>query len=416
MDLLNMIERENLNRIKPLADRMKPTSFSTFFGQEDILGEGKLLRRLIESDRLSSIILYGPSGVGKSSLARIISNTTKGDFITLNAVTSGVKDIRDVIDRAQDNLSKFSLKTILFIDEIHRFNKSQQDALLKHVEEGVVTLIGATTENPFYEVNAALISRSNVFELKRLRENNIKDIIMKAINTDEVLLEKKISIKEDALNFLSSKVDGDARYALNVLEIAVLSQDRNMIELDDIKNSMQLRHMSYDKTGDNHYDTISAFIKSVRGSDIDASLYYLAKMLVSGEDIKFIARRLVILAAEDIGLANPHALVMANSAFDAVRKIGMPEARIILSEATIYLAKSKKSNSAYMAIDSAIDYVRNNPSSAVPNHLQDATKKKLSGETSTYLYPHDYKDSKVDQRYLPDTIQETFYHRSESDE
>ncbi len=416
MDLLNMIEKENLNSIKPLADRMKPTSFSSFFGQEDILGEGKLLRRLIESDRLSSIILYGPSGVGKSSLARIISNTTKGDFITINAVTSGVSDIRDVIHRAQDNLSKFSLKTILFIDEIHRFNKSQQDALLKHVEEGVVTLIGATTENPFYEVNSALISRSNVFELKRLTKDNIKEIINKAIHTDELLLEKQVAIDPDALDFLSSKVDGDARYALNVLEIAVLSQDRSRIELDDIKNSMQLRHMSYDKTGDNHYDTISAFIKSVRGSDVDASLYYLAKMLVSGEDIKFIARRLVILASEDIGLANLNALVIANSAFEAVNKIGMPEARIILSEATIYLAKSKKSNSAYLAIDDAIAYVKNNPSSVVPPHLQDMTKKKLSGDKSEYLYPHDYKDSIVDQEYLPSNINATFYHRRENDE
>ncbi len=416
MNLLNMIEEENLNSIKPLAERMKPKDFDSFFGQEEILGEGKLLRRLIESDRLSSIILFGPSGVGKSSLARIISNKTKGDFTTVNAVTSGVADIRKVIARAKDNLSQFSLKTILFIDEIHRFNKSQQDALLKHVEEGVITLIGATTENPFYEVNSALISRSNVFELKKLNDKNIKDIINKAIATDELLKNKNISIEKDALDFLSSKVDGDARYALNVLEIAVLSQSRSVVSLDDIKNSMQLRHITYDKTGDSHYDTISAFIKSVRGSDIDASLFYLAKMLVAGEDIKFIARRLVILAAEDIGLANPNALVVANSAFEAANKLGMPEARIILSEATIYLAKSKKSNSAYLAIDKAIDYVKNNPNSSVPPHLQDFTKKKLKGDKTTYLYPHDYENSKVEQDYLPEGINEKFYIKRDNDE
>ncbi len=415
MTLFDMIDENKFNSSMPLAQRMKPTKFDDFFGQEDILSDGMLLRRLVDSDTLTSIILFGPSGTGKSSLAKIISNKTKRDFISINAVTSGVGEVRDVIKKAKDSIEKYGVSTILFIDEIHRFNKSQQDALLSCVEDGIITLIGATTENPFYEINSALISRSIIFELKKLKEIDIVNIINNAIKTDEILIEKNIKIKKDALEFLANKADGDARHALNVLEIAVFSQDKNMIELGDIKKSLQLKHINYDKNGDSHYDTISAFIKSVRGSDVDASLYYLSKMLVAGEDVKFIARRLVILAAEDIGLADTNALILANNAFDAVNKIGMPESRIILSEVTIYLARARKSNSAYLAIDSAIDYVKNNSVYEIPLHLQDFTKKKLQGIESKYLYPHDFENSIVKQDYLPKNVDKIFYKELEND-
>lgn len=400
---------KHLNNInKPLAERMKPKSFETFFGQSHILKKGSLLRNLIENQSLSSIILYGPTGVGKTSLANIISNETNYRFEKINAVISGVKEIKEMIEIAKTNEN-----TILFIDEIHRFNKIQQDALLPFVEDGTITLIGATTMNPYFSLNNALLSRSNIFELKKLKTKDINKILINALNNDVILKEKDILIDKETIEYIATKSKGDSRVALNTLEIATLLNLKVNIEIID--EALKNRFNYYDKDEDNHYDTISAFIKSVRGSDIDASLYYLAKMLNGGEDILFIARRLIILASEDIGLADNNALILANSVFEAVKKIGMPEARIPLSQLTIYLAKAKKSNSSYLAINKALDYVKNEKSHKIPKHLEDTTKKAIKNEDNKYKYPHDYNDSKVLQRYLPKGVNEKFYIEKDND-
>lgn len=414
MNLFEMMQKESLKHKRPLAERRKPVTLQDFQGQEEILGEGKLLRRLIEADRLRSIVLIGPSGVGKTSLARIISQMTRSEFITLNAVTSGVKDIKEVVEKAKRELETSGRGTILFIDEIHRFNKAQQDALLPHVESGTVILIGATTENPYFEVNQALLSRSMVFEMHPLSPENIKCIIERALEEDEQLSLLTIELGESEKEFIAQKAMGDARRALNILELAILTTpevDRKIILTEQVLSECtQKPFLRYDKDGDYHYDVISAFIKSVRGSDPQAALFYLAQMIQSGEDPKFIARRLVILSAEDIGLANPQALVLANAAFEIVNKIGMPEARIVLSEITIYLALSEKSNSAYMAINEAMDLVKEEGVGHVPAHLMDSTKKRLADIKASYKYPHADPRGYVEQSYLPEGFEDTVFY------
>lgn len=405
MNIFELMKEEEAKKNAPLAERRKPQNLEDFVGQKEIMGEGSLLRRMIKADRLRSMVVYGPTGVGKTSLARIISNMTKSDYLSLNAVTSGIANIRDVIKKAEDNLSFEGKNTILFIDEIHRFNKAQQDALLPHVEKGTVIFIGATTENPYFEVNSALLSRSLIFELKALSHQDIQTLLERALKEDKVLLELDLVIDREVLEFIAKEASGDARRAFNILELAALTTERTgegrIITKEIISQCTQTPYLKYDKDGDYHYDVISAFIKSVRGSDPQGAVYYLAQMLASGEDPKFIARRLIILAAEDIGLADPQALVIANSCFDAIHKIGMPEARIILSEATIYLCLAKKSNSAYLAINRAMEAVKDEGPAQVPAHLQDSTKKRLAGSTEVYKYPHDLKDAWVEQEYLP---------------
>lgn len=414
MNLFDMLREDTLKHKQPLAERMKPTSLDEFVGQQDILGPGKLLRRLVEADRLTSIILHGPTGVGKTSLARIISEMTSSDFVTINAVTAGIKDIKEVVERAKRNLELSARRTILFVDEIHRFNKAQQDALLPHVENGIVILIGATTENPYFEVNRALMSRSLVFELTPLSDDDIIRLIDWAMARDVILSQAEIELSQHGKLFIAKHSLGDARRALNILELACLTTEpvdgKIVITEDTLAQSTQKPYFNYDKQGDYHYDVISAFIKSVRGSDPQAALYYMTQMLLSGEDPKFIARRLVILAAEDIGLADPQALVVANAGFDVVHKIGMPEARIVLAEVCIYLALAEKSNSAYQAINQAYQAVKAIGQGAVPDHLKDATNKDLRGLKQPYQYPHAYPAGYVDQTYLPDKFAgETFY-------
>ena len=363
--------------MEPLAYRMMPQTLEDYVGQEEILGKNKILYRTIKADRLSSIILWGPPGCGKTSLARVISNTTKYKFVKLNAVTSGVSDIKNAIEEAQNLLLNPSGKCILFIDEIHRFNKLQQDALLPFVENGVVILIGATTENPYFEVNKALISRSMVFRLKMLTDENIYTILKKSLTDERGLKEYNIKIEDATLLRIAQSANGDVRTALNNLEVAVLTTSPSkdgIIEITDeiAKECVQTRKAIFDKNGDSHYDNISAFIKSMRGSDPDATIFYLARALNAGEDPMFIARRIVIQAAEDVGLANPNALVVANSAMQAVASVGMPEARIILAEAAIYNAVSKKSNASYLAIDKALSDVQNKDTGTVPMHIRNA--------------------------------------------
>jgi len=419
-----MINEENKKKNEPLAERMKPKKIDDFVGQRDILSEGKLLYRLIKADKINSIIFHGPPGTGKTSLARIIANTTKSDFQILNAVTSGVKDLREVFKIAENNLVMNDKKTILFIDEIHRFNKSQQDALLPYVENGTVTLIGATTENPYYEVNNALISRSMIFKLEALKKNEIAEIIKNSLQKDEYIKNSNVRINDDVINYLSDISNGDARRALNTLEIAILSnesyKDVVNIEIEDINNCVQNRNIKFDKNGDEHYDTISAFIKSMRGSDPDATLHYLARMIYAGEDPKFIARRILIQASEDVGNADPMALIIANSAFDAVTKIGMPEARIILSQAAVYVATAPKSNSTYMGIKKALDDVENGNLDTIPYHLKDGTASSIERKNNSkfkdekiYKYPHGYENNYVSQQYLPSNlIGKTYYESS----
>lgn len=415
MNLFDMVREESLKHRRPLAERRKPRTLEDFKGQEEILGEGKLLRRLIEADRLTSIILVGPSGVGKTSLARIISSMTSSSFITLNAVTSGVRDIKEVVEKARRELETSGHGTILFVDEIHRFNKAQQDALLPHVEAGTVVLIGATTENPYFEVIQALLSRSMVFEMFPLSEEDIKSILEQAIEEDEQLSLQNIVLGEEEKAFIAQKSMGDARRALNILELAVLTTPEVdgaiVLTKETLSECTQKPFLRYDRDGDYHYDVISAFIKSVRGSDPQAAIYYLAQMLVSGEDPKFIARRLVILASEDIGLAHPEALSISNAAFEIVNKIGMPEAQIVLSELTIYLALCEKSNSAYLAIKEAMASVRKKGVGFVPEHLMDSTKKRLAEIKSSYKYPHDDPRGYAEQQYLPEEYAETVFYR-----
>ena len=394
---------------KPLAYRMMPQTLDEYVGQEEILGKDKILYRTIKADRLSSIILWGPPGCGKTSLARVISNTTKYKFEKLNAVTAGVSDIKNAIEEAQNLLLNPSGKCILFIDEIHRFNKLQQDALLPFVENGTVILIGATTENPYFEVNKALISRSMVFRLHELSQENIFQILNNSLNSERGLKGFNIKISDDVLRKFSIVSNGDVRTALNNLEVAVLTtppkEDGFIYITDEVaKDCVQNHKEVFDKDGDAHYDNISAFIKSMRGSDPDATVYYLAKALDSGEDPMFLARRIVISAAEDVGLANPNALVVANSAMQSVNMVGMPEARIILAEAAIYNANSKKSNASYLAINNALEDVRKNDTGTIPMHIRNAVAKGMEkeGYHVGYKYPHDYPKHWVEQQYLPD--------------
>ena len=401
---------------KPLAYRMMPQTLEEYVGQEDILGKDKMLYRTIKADRLSSIILWGPPGCGKTSLAKVISNTTKYKFIKLNAVTAGVSDIKNAIEEAQNLLLNPSGKCILFIDEIHRFNKLQQDALLPYVENGTVILIGATTENPYFEVNKALISRSMVFRLHELSSDDIFKILKNALNSERGLKDFNIKISDDVLRKFSLVSNGDVRTALNDLEVAVLTtpvQEDGFIHITEpiAKECVQNHKEVFDKSGDAHYDNISAFIKSMRGSDADATVYYLAKALDSGEDPMFLARRIVISASEDVGLANPNALIVANSAMQAVSMVGMPEARIILAEAAIYNANSEKSNASYLAIDRALEDVRTNDTGTIPMHIRNAVAKGMEkeGYHVGYKYPHDYPKHWVKQQYLPDKIKDKKY-------
>ena len=401
---------------EPLAYRMMPKTLDDYVGQEHILGKDKILYRTIKADRLSSIILWGPPGCGKTSLARVISNTTKYKFVKLNAVTAGVGDIKNAIEEAQNTFLNPSGKCILFVDEIHRFNKLQQDALLPYVEKGVVILIGATTENPYFEVNKALISRSMVFQLHELSEDNVYTVLKRAINSEEGLKSYNIKISDETLIKIAETANGDVRTALNGLEIAVLTtpmESDGFIHITDeiAKECVQTRKAVFDKNGDSHYDNISAFIKSMRGSDADAALFYLARALNAGEDPMFMARRIVIAASEDVGMANPMALVVANSAMQAVHMVGMPEARIILAEAAVYVATSKKSNASYLAIDKALNDVNSKDTGIIPMHIRNAPAKGMENEGYHvgYKYPHDYPGHFVEQQYLPDKMLGTKY-------
>ena len=402
---------------KPLAYRMSPKTLDGYVGQEHILGKDKILYRTIKADRLSSIILWGPPGCGKTSLARVISNTTKCKFLKINAVTSGISDIKNAVETAQNALLNPSGKCILFIDEIHRFNKLQQDALLPYVENGTIILIGATTENPYFEVNKALISRSMVFHLQPLTDEDIFKVLKKSLTSEDGLGSYNIKIEDETLKKLAITSGGDVRTALNGLEVAVLTtqiDSNGIINITDdiLKECVQTRKAVFDKKGDSHYDNISAFIKSMRGSDVDAALFYLARALNAGEDPVFMARRIVIAAAEDVGMANPNALVVATSAMQAVTMVGMPEARIILAEATVYVATSKKSNAAYLGIDKALADVASKDTGTIPMHIRNAPAEGMSkeGYGVGYKYPHDYPNHWVEQQYLPDKMLGTKYY------
>ncbi|NGP43449.1 AAA family ATPase [Bacillaceae bacterium SIJ1] len=406
----------------PLASRMRPRTIDEFVGQSHIIGEGKLLRRAIEADQLTPMIYYGPPGTGKTTLARVIAERTSAVFKQLNAVTSGVKDIREVTERAKATLDFEEQRTILFIDEIHRFNKSQQDALLPYVEDGTIILIGATTENPMFEINRALLSRSRLFEFRPLTDEEVAHLLHQALSDEERGFGKQsIKMDELATKHLVDVSNGDARTALNALELAVVTtmpQDDGVIyiSLDIAEESIQRRMVHYDKNGDEHYDVISAFIKSIRGSDVDATLYWLAKMIYAGEDPRFIARRLMVHAAEDIGLADPNALLVTTSAAHALEHIGMPEGRIPLAEAAMYLATAPKSNSVISGIDQALRTVEKEKSGAVPIHLRDthSASAKVLGKGEGYKYPHDYEGGYVPQQYLPDhLVKRTFYKPTE---
>ncbi|MBP3597229.1 MAG: replication-associated recombination protein A [Clostridia bacterium] len=402
---------------KPLAYRMRPKSLEEFVGQEHIVGSDKLLYRTIKADRLSSIILWGPPGCGKTSLAKVISETTQYQFTKLNAVTSGVSDIKKAIEEADNPLMNPAGKCILFIDEIHRFNKLQQDALLPYVEDGTVILIGATTENPYFEVNKALISRSMVIKLEPLTKQDIIKVLKNALTSKDGLGTYNIKISDETIENIAEVSNGDVRTALNGLEVAVLTTKMNSegyIEItnDIISESMNKRKAMFDKTGDSHYDNISAFIKSMRGSDPDAAVFYLARALNAGEDPVFMARRIVIAAAEDVGMANPNALVVATSAMQAVTMVGMPEARIILSEAAVYVATSKKSNATYNAINKALEDVATKDTGTIPMHIRNAPAEGMEqfGYGEGYLYPHDFPGHYVEQQYLPDKMLGTKYY------
>ena len=422
MDLFDYVREQNSDKESPLASRLRPTTLDEVVGQQHIIGKDKLLYRAIRADKLGSLIFYGPPGTGKTTLAKVIANTTSAEFKQINATIAGKKDMEEVVQQAKNNMGMYGRKTILFVDEIHRFNKGQQDYLLPFVEDGTLILIGATTENPYFEVNGALISRSSVFELMPLSKEDIKVILKRAVY-DEVkgMGSYRAEIDEEALEFLADICGGDARNALNAIELGILTTERSAdgkihVTLDVAQECIQKRVVRYDKTGDNHYDTISAFIKSMRGSDPDAAVYYLAKMLYAGEDVKFIARRMMICASEDVGNADPNALTVAVSASQAVERVGMPEARIILAQAATYIAGAPKSNAAYNAINSAMDNVRNYKTT-VPAHLQDAHYKGSAnlGHGVGYKYAHDYPEHYVKQQYLPDEIQDAkFYEPTEN--
>ena len=413
MDLFDYMREQKKETESPLASRLRPTTLEEVVGQQHIVGKDKLLYRAIKADKLSSIIFYGPPGTGKTTLAKVIANTTSAEFMQINATSAGKKDMEEVIAQAKNHQGMYGKKTILFIDEIHRFNKGQQDYLLPFVEDGTIILIGATTENPYFEVNGALLSRSVIFELKKLSQEDIKELLLRAVNDEKKGLGSyHAKIDEDALEFLSDVSNGDARAALTAIELGVLTTERSEdgmihITIDVASECIQKRVISYDKTGDNHYDTVSAFIKSMRGSDPDAAVYYLARMLYAGEDVKFIARRIMILASEDIGNADPMALVVAASAAQAVERVGMPEAQIILSQAVTYMASAPKSNAACNAIFAAMDVVKHTKTPPVPVHLQDAHYKAAGklGHGDGYKYAHDYPNHYVEQQYLPDGLE-----------
>ncbi len=418
MDLFEYMNEVNKEKDSPLASRLRPTTLDEIVGQKHIIGKDKLLYRAIKADKLSSILFYGPPGTGKTTLAKVIANTTSAVFHQINATVASKKDMEQVVEQAKASQGMYGKKTILFIDEIHRFNKSQQDYLLPFVEDGTLILIGATTENPYFEVNGALISRSIIFELKPLKREDITELIRRAVyDVEKGMGAYKAEISEDAAAFLADVSGGDARIALNAVELGILTTDRAddgriYITLEVAEQCIQKRVVRYDKEGDNHYDTISAFIKSMRGSDPDAAVYYLAKMLYAGESVTFIARRIMICASEDVGNADPNALTVAVSAAQAVHQVGMPEAQIILAQAVTYVASAPKSNAAYMAIDRAFQAVRDGvkdaaPSAlAIPVHLQDAHYKGAAklGHGQGYLYAHDYPNHYVKQQYLPDAL------------
>ena len=419
MDLFDYMREQNKETSGPLASRMRPTTLDEVVGQQHIVGKDKLLYRAIKADKLSSIIFYGPPGTGKTTLAKVIAHTTSAEFMQINATSAGKKDMEEVVEQAKANQGMYQKKTILFIDEIHRFNKGQQDYLLPFVEDGTIILIGATTENPYFEVNGALLSRSVIFELKKLSTDDIKTLIKRALTDKEKGMGAyDAQIDDDALDFLADVSNGDARAALTAIELGVLTTDRAEdgiihITIDVASECIQKRVISYDKKGDNHYDTISAFIKSMRGSDPDAAVYYLARMLYAGEDVKFIARRIMILASEDIGNADPMAMVLASSAAAAVERVGMPEAQIILSQAVTYMACAPKSNAAYNAISEAMRVVKETKTPPVPAHLQDAhygAAEKL-GHGVGYKYAHDYPNHYVKQQYLPDGLTDQVFYR-----
>ncbi len=409
MDLFEYMRENNKEKESPLAARMRPRTLDEVVGQQHIIARDKLLYRAIAADKLSSIILYGPPGTGKTTLAKVIAGTTKAEFTQINATIAGKKDMEEVVSKAKDNQGMYGKKTILFIDEIHRFNKGQQDYLLPFVEDGTVILVGATTENPYFEVNGALISRSIIFELKPLTSDDIKVLLRRAVtDTERGMGAYKAVLEEDAEEFLADIADGDARHALNAIELGILTTERSEDGLIHItkevaEECIQKKVARYDKDGDNHYDTISAFIKSMRGSDPDAAVYYLARMLNAGEDPKFIVRRMMVCASEDVGNADPQALQVAVAASLAVERLGMPEARITLAQAVTYIATAPKSNAAYLAIDDALSTVRQTGNLPIPAHLQDAHYKSAGklGHGIGYKYAHDYPDHYVEQQYLP---------------
>lgn len=423
MDLFEYMREQNMENDAPLASRLRPTTLDEVVGQQHIVGKDKLLYRAIKADKLSSIIFYGPPGTGKTTLAKVIANTTSANFMQINATSAGKKDMEEVVEAAKNNQGMYGKKTILFIDEIHRFNKGQQDYLLPFVEDGTIILIGATTENPYFEVNGALLSRSVIFELKKLGKDDIKVLLKRAItDVEKGMGSYNASIDDDALEFLADVSNGDARAALTAIELGVLTTERSddgiiHITIDVASECIQKRVISYDKKGDNHYDTISAFIKSMRGSDPDAAVYYLARMLYAGEDVKFIARRIMIAASEDIGNADPMAMVVAAACAQEVERVGMPESQIILAQAVTYMATAPKSNAAVEAISKAMQVVRDTKTPPVPTHLQDAhygSAHKL-GHGVGYKYPHNYPNNYVKQQYLPDGLtDQVFYEPSDN--
>ena len=423
MDLFDYMRENTMEKESPLASRLRPRTLDEVVGQQHIIGKDKLLYRAIKADKLGSVIFYGPPGTGKTTLAKVIANTTQADFKQINATVAGKKDMEEVVTEAKNNMGMYGRRTILFVDEIHRFNKGQQDYLLPFVEDGTLTLIGATTENPYFEVNGALLSRSRIFELKPLEKDDIKQLIYRAVTDSERGMGTyRVKIEEDAADFLADTANGDARAALNAVELGVLTTERSEdglihIDLAAAQECIQKRAVRYDKDGDNHYDTISAFIKSMRGSDPDAAVYYLARMLYAGEDIKFIARRIMICASEDVGNADPQALNVAVSAALAAERIGLPEAQIILSQAASYVACAPKSNAAYVAIQNAMENVKTTRTMPVPVHLQDRHYKGAAklGHGDGYKYAHDYPKHYVKQQYLPDGMEGTvFYEPSDN--
>lgn len=423
MDLFDYMRANTMEKESPLASRMRPTTLDEVVGQKHIIGKDKLLYRAIKADKLGSVIFYGPPGTGKTTLAKVIANTTSARFEQINATVAGKKDMEEIVKNAKDSIGMYGQKTILFVDEIHRFNKSQQDYLLPFVEDGTITLIGATTENPYFEVNNALLSRSRIFELKPLEKQDIRELVMRAVyDTEKGMGTYGADITDEAADFLADVANGDARAALNAVELGILTTDKSddgkiHITIDVAAECIQKRVVRYDHDGDNHYDTISAFIKSMRGSDPDAAAYYLARMLYAGEDVKFIARRIMICASEDVGNADPNALVVAVSAAQAVERIGMPESQIILSQAAAYVATAPKSNAAYMGIAKAMKTVADTRTMPVPAHLQDRHYKGAEklGHGLGYKYAHDYPNHYVTQQYLPDGMEGMrFYEPSEN--